>query len=88
MAPGFYTLHPKQELANAIKSKALIGGLPGHGGAVPVLAGDETTWLGKGLSCHCNRAEDPLVEEEQARDLNIVVERGEANPMAMVCGSR
>jgi hypothetical protein len=64
MAPNNYTLHPKQDFANAIKSRAHAGGLPGHGDATPVPAGDGTTWLGGGLRCRCNPAEDPHAEEE------------------------
>jgi hypothetical protein len=59
-----------------------------HGGTTLILAGDETTWLGGGLRCRCNRVEDPLTEEEGARDLVVIVERGMDNPKALGCGSR
>jgi hypothetical protein len=88
MAPHFYSKHPDKDCEHAIRSRSPAGGLQRPGGTAPIPAGDKTTWLGGGLRCHCNPAEDPHAEEEQARDLDIVIERGVANPMTMVCGGR
>jgi hypothetical protein len=49
MAPLFYNKYPDEDCENAIRSRSPAGGLQRPGGAAPIPAGDETTWLGGGI---------------------------------------
>jgi hypothetical protein len=60
--------------------------MPSRGGATPVPAGDETTWLDGGLRCRRSRAERPH-SEEKARAV-LCVEHGVAIPVASSHGGR
>jgi hypothetical protein len=54
MASDFYGKHPVVACKQAIETLDSAGGLQRWGGATPIPAGDETTWLGGGL--HCRRS--------------------------------
>jgi hypothetical protein len=51
MAPTFYSQHPNKDCFQAIETLHPADGMPSRGGATPVPAGDETTWLDEGLRC-------------------------------------
>jgi hypothetical protein len=87
MASCFYNKHPREDCEHAIESMPPVGGLQGRGGAAPIQAGDETTWLGGGPRCRWDPAEDPHAEDEEARAYHDV-ERGTANLMATDCDGR
>jgi hypothetical protein len=59
--------HPGRESFQAIRSLRSADGLQQLGGATPIPAGDETTWLDGELRCRFDAEEDPLKEEEEAR---------------------
>jgi hypothetical protein len=58
--------HPGRESLQAIRSLRSAGGLQQLGGATPIPAGDETTWLDGGLKCRFATEVDPLKKEEEA----------------------
>jgi hypothetical protein len=79
MALHFYSKHSKEDCEHAIESMPRAGGYQRRGGATPIQAGDENTWLGGGPCCR----RDPT-EEDEAR-AHHGDERGTAIPLAKDC---
>jgi hypothetical protein len=79
--------HPNKDCGNTIESLAPAGVEHLQGGATPTATGDETTWLRGGLWCQPAAAEDPHLEEKEARAF-LSVEHGEASPVATDSGGK